>query len=96
MRTTCEHGLAWLEDRYHPSGDDGWLLLPADHPTVRPGVVRALLDAAPGRSIVVPVHQGRRGHPTWLRWSHVAASMSDAATIGLPVNLARWAAHFWS
>jgi molybdenum cofactor cytidylyltransferase len=73
MRATCEHGLAWLEERYHPADDDGWLLLPADHPTVRPGVVCAILDAAPGRSIVVPVHESKRGHPTWLRWSHVAA-----------------------
>lgn len=42
------------------------LVCPADHPLVAPGTVAALLaahEASPG-SIVVPVHGGRRGHPT--------------------------------
>ncbi len=76
MRTTCMHGLAWIEAQFQPRDEDGWLLLPADHPTVRPDVVRSLLAAAQeygDKTIIVPVSQGRRGHPTWLRWSHVAA-----------------------
>jgi molybdenum cofactor cytidylyltransferase len=76
MQATCLHGLAWLDEHFHPQDDDGWLLLPADHPTARPDVVRALLAAArenTAKTIVVPTHAGRRGHPTWLRWSHVAA-----------------------
>jgi molybdenum cofactor cytidylyltransferase len=76
MRATCQRGLAWIADRFQPRVDDGWLLLPADHPTVRPDVINALLDAASNnveRTIIVPVYQGRRGHPTWLRWSHVVA-----------------------
>jgi molybdenum cofactor cytidylyltransferase len=76
MRTTCLHGLAWIEEHFHPEGDDGWLLLPADHPTMRPDVVRALVAAAregADKTIIVPTHAGRRGHPTWLRWSHVPA-----------------------
>jgi len=76
MRETCERGLDWLESRFHPRPDDGWLLMPADHPTCRPDVVRALLDAVarhPERSILVPAHAGRRGHPVWLRWDHVHA-----------------------
>ncbi len=75
MRSTCLHGLARIEAEFHPHNDDGWLLLPADHPTVRGDVVQALLSAAqdqPDKTIVVPTHAGRRGHPTWLRWSHVA------------------------
>ncbi len=75
MRATCVHGLAWIEAHFHPADDDGWLLLPADHPTVRPEIVRALLNAAQEdcrHTIVVPTYQARRGHPTWLRWSHVA------------------------
>jgi molybdenum cofactor cytidylyltransferase len=83
MRSTCQHGLAWLEEQFHPNGGDGWLLLPADHPTVRPDVVRAILAAAPGQSIVVPVYEGRRGHPTWLSWSHVAAIRALPAEQGL-------------
>jgi molybdenum cofactor cytidylyltransferase len=76
MRETCQRGLDWLEARFHPRPDDGWLLMPADHPTTRPDIVRAVLDAVPRhpeRSIVVPVHLGRRGHPVWLRWEHVGA-----------------------
>ena len=76
MRATCLHGLDWLEARFAPGPGDGWLLLPADHPTCGPEVVRAVLAAATEhseRSIVVPVHAGRRGHPVWLRWEHVAA-----------------------
>ncbi len=76
MRATCIHGLDWLAARFTPANDDGWLLLPADHPTCRPQIVQALLAAAaqhPERSIIVPVHAGRRGHPVWLRWRHTAA-----------------------
>ena len=86
MRATCQHGLAWIEARFQPRADDGWLLLPADHPTVRPGVVRKLLNVAAGNSehtILVPSFQGRRGHPTWLSWSHVAAIRALPADQGL-------------
>jgi molybdenum cofactor cytidylyltransferase len=74
MRATVETGLEWMEQHYHPSADERWLLTPADHPTLDPMLVRCLLDAArrhPDRSIVVPVHAGRRGHPTVIAWHHV-------------------------
>lgn len=86
MRATCVHGLDWLTARFAPANDDGWLLLPADHPTCRPEVVAALLTAAaqhPARSIVVPVHEGKRGHPVWLRWRHAAAIRALAEGEGL-------------
>src|SRR5262245_54591961 len=73
MRTTVEHGLRWLEDRYQPQPDDWWLLAPGDHPSFGPETVRALLAArTEGKSIVIPVHAGRRGHPTAIAWNHVA------------------------
>jgi molybdenum cofactor cytidylyltransferase len=75
MRATVEAGLHWMEQRYHPSPEEQWLLTPADHPTLDPVLIRRLLDAArqhPERSIVVPVHAGRRGHPTLIAWKHVA------------------------
>jgi molybdenum cofactor cytidylyltransferase len=86
MRATCQHGLVWIEEHFNPLDDDGWLLLPADHPTVRPEVVRELLVAArerPDATIIVPTHGGRRGHPTWLRWSHVAGIRALPAEQGL-------------
>src|SRR5207253_1266689 len=65
---------------------DGWLLIPADHPTLGPDVIRGLLSAASevtDKSIFVPTHAGRRGHPTWLRWSHGAAVRALPADQGL-------------
>jgi molybdenum cofactor cytidylyltransferase len=88
MRTTCLHGLAWIEAHLHPQQQDGWLLLPADHPTVRPDVVRALLAGAgetTGKTIIVPTYAGRRGHPTLLRWSHVVAIRALPSDQGLNV-----------
>ena len=32
MRATVEHGLRWLEERYHPRPDDAFLLTPGDIP----------------------------------------------------------------
>jgi molybdenum cofactor cytidylyltransferase len=86
MRATCAHGLAWIEEHFQPGPEDGWLLLPADHPTVRAEVVRSLLTAAQenaDKAIAVPTFQGRRGHPTWLRWTHVAAIRSLSPEQGL-------------
>lgn len=70
MRATIEAGLAWVEKRFRPQPDDRWLLAPADHPAISANVVRTLLAAAD--PIVIPVHNGRRGHPTAFRWRHVA------------------------
>src|SRR5205085_2936975 len=70
MRSTCEHGLAWLQAQFRPEPDDGWLLVPADHPTLHADVVRALLAAAeqdPAASVIVPTHRGKHGHPVWVR-----------------------------
>lgn len=45
----------------------GALVWPVDHPFVRVESVLAVLDAAwrLGAPIVVPAHDGRRGHPVW-------------------------------
>lgn len=75
MRETVERGLTWIEERHRPQPDDWWLLAPADHPALRPEVVRQLLTCDPGHpacSVVVPVCEGRRGHPVLLRWRHAA------------------------
>jgi CTP:molybdopterin cytidylyltransferase MocA len=87
MRSTVEHGLRWLEDRYHPAPDDPWLLTPADYPALDPAVVRALFETyatRPSRSMAVPVYEGRRGHPTLIAWRHVAGIR--AVPLGLGVN----------
>jgi molybdenum cofactor cytidylyltransferase len=90
MRATVERGLAWLEDHFHPQAGDNWLLVPADHPTLDPAVVRQLLqgrEAHPGRSIIVPTFRGRRGHPVLLGWNHLAGIRALAPGQGLNVYL---------
>jgi molybdenum cofactor cytidylyltransferase len=75
MRQTVEAGLTWLEQRFHPHPDDDWLLVPGDHPSLDPDVVRRLRAARsehPDRSVFVPTFEGRRGHPTLIGWKHVA------------------------
>lgn len=48
---------------------DGVALCPVDHPLVRPETVAELVDAfAEGDApVVLPLHDGRRGHPTLFR-----------------------------
>lgn len=75
MRSTLEHGLRWVEERHSPRPEDAWLLAPADHPTLDPSVVLTLLEAFianPTNSILIPTHNGRRGHPALMGWHHVA------------------------
>jgi molybdenum cofactor cytidylyltransferase len=86
MRATVEHGLTWLEQTFRPGEPDAWLLCPADHPTLHPGVVRQLTQARqeqPHRSIFVPTFEGRRGHPTLLGWRHVTGIRTHPAGLGL-------------
>jgi molybdenum cofactor cytidylyltransferase len=86
MRATVEAGLAWIEQTWSPRDEAGWLLVPADHPVLDPSVVRQLLEAwqsQPDRTIFVPTHAGRRGHPTLLAWSEVAALRASPLGEGL-------------
>jgi molybdenum cofactor cytidylyltransferase len=64
---------------------DGWILVPADHPTLNPDVIRNLITAwqvSPTR-IVVPVYQGRRGHPTVFPWGLVPEILALPPECGL-------------
>jgi molybdenum cofactor cytidylyltransferase len=85
MRATVEHGLRWLEERYHPRPDDGWLLCPADYPLLDTVVVRQICDAyrRQAASILVPTHAGRRGHPVLFTWQHVRAILELRAGCGI-------------
>jgi molybdenum cofactor cytidylyltransferase len=90
MRTTVEKGLRWLEKHLHPKTEDCWLLVPGDHPTLAPAVVSQLIVARaahPDRSIVVPIFQGKRGHPALLAWKHFAGISRFSADLGLNAYL---------
>jgi molybdenum cofactor cytidylyltransferase len=68
-----------------PSASDGWLLAPADHPLLEPAVIAQLLAARqPGTTeILVPSHDGRRGHPTYFSWDLAARVASIPAGLGV-------------
>jgi CTP:molybdopterin cytidylyltransferase MocA len=86
MRATVEMGLTLLEKRFHPRPDDAWLLAPADHPALDAEVVRRLLTthvARPSQSIIVPVHENQRGHPTLIAWRHVSGIRSHPSGKGI-------------
>jgi len=70
MRTSVEAGLARIRDQFSPGDDSAWLLIPADHPVLDGSVVEQLLTERPrsNADILVPTHNGERGHPTLFRW----------------------------
>ena len=75
MRATVENGLCWLDEHFHPTRNDWWLLVPGDHPTLDEAIVRRLLEARherPECSIFLPSYAGKRGHPALLNWKHAA------------------------
>ena len=75
-----------------PAAAVGWLLCPADHPTLEPGVVRQLVEArrtSPAHSITVPTFEERRGHPVLIDWRHVAGMRALPAGLGLNAYLRR-------
>lgn len=71
MRTSVEHLLDEAYDRLHPEPDDGWMLIPADHPVLSESLVRTMRQAWQSCSsdVLVPEYDGCRGHPTIFRWS---------------------------
>lgn len=87
MRSTVEHGLDWIEERFRPGLDDPWLLIPADHPVLDATLVRQIIAVDVGCSIVVPVHGGRRGHPTRFAWKHAAGIRALAQGQGINVYI---------
>jgi molybdenum cofactor cytidylyltransferase len=92
MRATVKEGLGWLERQFRPHPEDGWLLVPADHPTLAPDVVRALLRASadhPDRSIFIPTFEGKRGHPALIGWKHAGGVRALRPGKGLNVYFRR-------
>lgn len=71
MRQSVELLLSEVERRKSPSPNDGWLLIPADHPLVVPQVLAELITVwlQDPTKIVVPRYGERRGHPTLFPWA---------------------------
>ena len=85
MRATVQRGLAWIEKHLRPL-PKAFLLAPADHPTLDATVVHALCNsfhADPTQSILIPVHESRRGHPALVAWRHVEGIRALPADRGI-------------
>jgi molybdenum cofactor cytidylyltransferase len=65
---------------------DGWMLLPADTVAVSPGTLSNLLEQwqRGGQDILIPTHNGRRGHPALFAWR--LASRIDGIPPGHGIN----------
>lgn len=85
MRISVEHLLQAIEKQHSPQADDGWLLIPADHPLLAPSTLRQLVHAwrESPTQIVLPSFGGRRGHPTLLPWSLAADVQALPADVGI-------------
>ena len=70
MRESVQHALSAVAERFHPQDEDGWLLVPGDHPVLSAAVIDQLLSAwqTTAADILIPTCQGRRGHPTLFSW----------------------------
>jgi molybdenum cofactor cytidylyltransferase len=71
MRHSVEYGVAAIRNHFAPDAEDAWILIPADHPVLDGDVINELVDAwqTLDADIMVPVHEGKRGHPAFFRWT---------------------------
>ena len=94
MRTSVEHALRFLRETECPGPNDGWLLVPADHPMLDTSVLQQLIRHWHDTSakILVPGFDGKHGHPTFFRWSLAKAVVEISPNRGLNELLRRFAA----
>ena len=71
MRQSVEYALSAIAEKFSPNPEDGWLLVPADHPVLSPGVIDRLIARwqATSAEILIPTCRSRRGHPTIFAWT---------------------------
>jgi molybdenum cofactor cytidylyltransferase len=114
MRKTVEQGLYHLRKQHLLQEQDGWLLSPADHPTLSPQIVHHLIaefvndaNSEAGQSlhstpkelvsqtgsVLVPVYQGRRGHPLLLSARCIPTLLSLPVDCGINALLRHPAIH---
>ncbi|WP_166819853.1 nucleotidyltransferase family protein [Thalassoroseus pseudoceratinae] len=82
MRSSVEVALTEIACRFSPNTNDAWMLTPADYPLISRDTVESLLATwmSSNAKILIPTHEGRRGHPVIFRWTladHVAAIPAD-------------------
>ena len=93
MRETVFAGLRWAEEQTSPGAGDAWFLAPGDQPTLSPAIIRDLIaywhSSDRRASIVVPNHDGERGHPTLIGWQHVKPMREMPSDVGINWYLRR-------
>ena len=85
MRSSVQYALEEIQRRYSPGPDEGWMLIPADHPVLEAEVLDSLIDCWQQSDdlILVPTYQQQRGHPTFFRWKLASEVFSLPAEKGL-------------
>lgn len=75
MKDSVLAGLRHIQDTFAPSDQDVWLLAPADMPQLDSNVIDQLLAAhdPQASAIIVPVCNGKRGHPVLFPWQCATA-----------------------
>jgi len=86
MLSSIQRGISAL-----PPSCRAAVLVLADQPTVPPAIINALIDAyrRKGKGLVVPVFQGKRGHPVLFDLKYKEEIMSLDPTVGLRQLLQR-------
>ena len=71
MRASVTLALEAIQRECSPTDDDGWLLVPADHPILDRSLIDTMLQhwQTAQSKILVPRRAQRRGHPTLFRWN---------------------------
>lgn len=80
MKDSLRAGVEHIERTFRPVESDCILVAPADMPWIEAGTISRLVEAfaSSEERVVVPVCEGRRGHPVVLGWS-VAREVFDLA-----------------
>lgn len=71
MCASVRCALEAIQQTFAPNDEDGWMLIPADHPVLDRGLIESLIAEwdRERSTILVPRAGDRRGHPTLFRWS---------------------------
>jgi molybdenum cofactor cytidylyltransferase len=77
MISTLRIGFEWAGDNAA-----GLLSWPVDTPMVGRDTLRKIREAADGENVIIPVFQGRRGHPVWWGKASWEALISPEADLG--------------
>jgi molybdenum cofactor cytidylyltransferase len=70
MKASLQAALTHIQQQYSPTGDDAFLVAPADMPNLSTPIINRLLARHSGDNAVIlgPTIDGRRGHPVLIPW----------------------------